>query len=277
MSAARALLLSCHPLPTLAVTVISGCLAVGVGLPPGRAVLLVAAVLAGQLSIGWSNDALDMDRDRRAGRTDKPLALGAVHRRQVVVATAIALVFAVVLAVALGWPAAAAALLIVVCGWTYNLGLRGTVFSLVPYVFAFGALPAVATLALPGHPLPAWWGIAAGSTLGVAAHFVNVLPDLEQDAANGIRGLPHRCGPVASKVVSAVLIVGAAAVLLFGPAGQVPPWRWAAFGLLAAGAAAASVLLARRADDRLFFRLVLVAAVIDVVLFALSGTDLTAG
>ena len=43
---------------------------------PGTAALVVAAVLAGQLSVGWSNDLVDVGRDRRAGRTDKPLATG---------------------------------------------------------------------------------------------------------------------------------------------------------------------------------------------------------
>ena len=38
--------------------------------------LVALAVLAGQLSVGWSNDYLDRERDRAAGRTDKPVAAG---------------------------------------------------------------------------------------------------------------------------------------------------------------------------------------------------------
>lgn len=272
MPRARALLMACHPGPTLAVTAIAGCLAVTVGLPAATVLLVIAAVGTGQLSIGWSNDLLDAERDR--GRPDKPLAAGALDRRTVLIATAGALLLTVVCSVLLGGPAALAALLIVVCGWAYNLGLRATAASFLPYAVAFGALPAVATLALPGHPLPLWWGIAAGSMLGVAAHFVNVLPDLAQDAANGIRGLPHRCGPAVSRAVATGLILGAAAVLLFGPGGPVPVWRWIAFGVLAAGAVIGVALLVRRPDSRLFFRLVLLGAVIDVLVFALSGTGL---
>src|SRR5688572_7324843 len=76
--ALRGLVGAAHIGPALAVTVLSGLLAAAQGLGPGRGALVVAAVLAGQLSVGWSNDLLDLDRDRRAGRTDKPLASGEV-------------------------------------------------------------------------------------------------------------------------------------------------------------------------------------------------------
>ncbi|HEX2804775.1 MAG TPA: hypothetical protein VHN80_01225, partial [Kineosporiaceae bacterium] len=49
---ARALALACHPLPTVAVTGISGGLAALAGLGMVRGLLLVTAILAGQLSIG---------------------------------------------------------------------------------------------------------------------------------------------------------------------------------------------------------------------------------
>ncbi|MGI8417614.1 MAG: UbiA family prenyltransferase, partial [Nakamurella sp.] len=225
----------------------------------------------------WSNDVIDADRDAAVGRTDKPLAVGSIDRRLTMVATGVALLATVVLSAVLavlgGVMAALAALLIVVCGWAYNLGVRSTVLSFLPYVVAFGVLPAVATLALPSHPWPAWWAIAAGSMLGVAAHLVNVLPDLRQDALTGIRGLPHRIGATPSTIGAALLVVGAAAALLFGPAGAVPAWRWIAFGvLLAAGIGTAAVV--RRPGSRLLFSMLIVGAAIDVVLFAFSGTHL---
>ena len=42
--------------------------------PRTRVALVTAAVLCGQLSIGWSNDLVDLARDRAVGRRDKPLA-----------------------------------------------------------------------------------------------------------------------------------------------------------------------------------------------------------
>ncbi len=51
-----------------------------------------AAVLAGQLTIGWSNDLIDLRRDREVARTDKPLATGAVSVRMVRTACAVTVV-----------------------------------------------------------------------------------------------------------------------------------------------------------------------------------------
>src|SRR6476659_10155195 len=98
----RGLALSCHPLPTVAVTAISAGLAALAGLSPARGALLVAAVFAGQLSIGWSNDAIDAARDRGNPRTGQPVAQGAVSTRTVGIAAGVALAIAVVLSLALG-------------------------------------------------------------------------------------------------------------------------------------------------------------------------------
>ncbi len=66
----------------------------------------------------------------------------------------------------------------------------------MPYAVAFGCLPVFAVLADPGASMPPAWVPVAGALLGVGAHLVNVLPDLVDDeAATGVRGLPHRLGP----------------------------------------------------------------------------------
>lgn len=273
----RGLLLACHPLPTLAVTAMAGFLAVAVGLPVGTVLLVIGAVLTGQLSIGWHNDLLDAERDRRAERTDKPMATGGVDPSTIRIATAAALVATVVLSVLLGFPAGAAALLIVVCGWGYNLGLRATAASFVPYVVAFGVLSAVPTLALPGHPWPFWWAMTAGAALGVAAHLLNVLPDLDDDRRNGIVGLPHRIGARGSAVTAMLLVLLAAAALLFGPAGPVSWWRWAAFGILVVAGAWVLVRSADGAPGRMAFRILAGSAALDVLLLAVSGTAIVRG
>ena len=66
-SVARGLVGAAHAGPALAVTVLAGLLAVAQDLSAGRAALVVAAVLAGQLSVGWSNDLIDL-RPRPRGR-----------------------------------------------------------------------------------------------------------------------------------------------------------------------------------------------------------------
>jgi hypothetical protein len=57
----RGLLVATHAGPALAVTVVATLLAVTAGVSAPRVVLVCAAVLAGQASIGWSNDWLAAD------------------------------------------------------------------------------------------------------------------------------------------------------------------------------------------------------------------------
>ena len=72
----HALMITSHPGPSLAITALTTVLAAQAA-PHGIGPVLTApALLAGQLSIGWSNDACDAARDVAAGRTDKPVARG---------------------------------------------------------------------------------------------------------------------------------------------------------------------------------------------------------
>src|SRR6202161_2630534 len=103
MKHVRALVIASHPIPSLAVTAMATLLtaeAAPRGFAAGRVVLVALAVLAGQLSVGWSNDARDADRD--AGRADKPTAVGLVSARVLWLGAAIALAASLVLAAALG-------------------------------------------------------------------------------------------------------------------------------------------------------------------------------
>jgi 4-hydroxybenzoate polyprenyltransferase len=254
---------SCHPGPALAVTVVAALLAVGVGLSPGQTTLLTAAVLTGQLSIGWSNDLIDRHRDRRTGRGDKPLAGDTLSPAVVRVACGVALAACVVLSLALGALAGSVHLLGVACGWAYNLGLKATAWSWLPYAVAFGALAAVPSLA--GGDSVAWWLPVVGALLGVGAHLVNVLPDLDDDAATGVRGLPHRIaarsGPAAVTRLAVLLFVtGTALLLAVVPAGRA---RWLAGGLV--GVLAVTAL---RGSGRTPFRVAIAIALVDVALLA---------
>lgn len=273
----RALALSCHPLPSVAVTALAAGLAALAGLPPGLVILVTAAVFTGQLSIGWSNDFLDAERDRAVNRTDKPVAAGAVTARAAGLATGVALTLTLVLSAALGWPGGAVALVTVLCGWVYNLGLKATVLSWLPYAVAFGLLPAIATLSATPSRWPAAWAMTAGALLGVAAHLANVLPDLSQDASTGVRGLPHRLGAKGTALSGAGLLLAVSAVVVLGPGSQPGPWRWAGFGAAVLIAAAAATSAYRDPSSRRFFLAIILIAVLDLAFFALSGTGLSAG
>jgi len=270
----RALALSCHPIPSLAVTALTAGLAGLAGLPLDRGILVTSAIFTGQLSIGWSNDYIDAEPDAAVRRTDKPVASGTVAPRVAGIAAGVALVLMLALSGALGWPGGGAALVATACGWAYNLGLKATVLSWLPYAIAFGMLPAVATLSTSAPRWPAPWALAAGALLGVAAHLANVLPDLGQDADTGVQGLPHRLGPKATALGGAGLLLAASAVILFGAGGQGDRWRWAGFvaAFLVAGTAAANAY--RDPSSQRFFRATILIAAMDLVFFALSGTSL---
>ena len=119
-----------------------------------------------------------------------------------------------------GWPGGGAALVTVACGWAYNLGLKATALSWLPYAIAFGMLPAVVTLSASPPRWPAAWALAAGALLGVAAHLANVLPDLSQDAATGVHGLPHRLGAKATALAGAGILLAASAGSFSAPAAR---------------------------------------------------------
>jgi 4-hydroxybenzoate polyprenyltransferase len=264
-----ALLRAAHAGPALAVTVVAALLAVAAPLPLATAAVVVLAVLAGQLVIGWSNDLVDVRRDVQVGRSDKPLATGELDRHTVQVALGVAAVAAVVLSLALGWRAGLVHLgLGVGGGLAYNLGLKTTRWSWLPYAAAFGTLPAVVTLAQAPPAWPSWPVMTAGALLGVGAHFVNVLPDLEDDAATGVRGLPHRLGHrVSQRVATAVLVLASATVVL-GPQGPPAAFAWVALGGTLVLAAVA--LLGR---GRTPFRAAIGIALVNVVMLTLAGAN----
>jgi 4-hydroxybenzoate polyprenyltransferase len=274
LAAVRAYALATHLGPTVAVTLVSTLLAVAAGMSGGRVALLCVAVLAGQASIGWSNDWLDADRDRAVARADKPVVQGAVEPSRLRSAALLAAFLAVVLSLALGVVPGLLLLVLVASGWAYNAGLKRTAASVVPYVTGFGALPAGVVAAAPGSPAAPWWLVAAGGALGAAAHFANVAPDLEDDRLTGVRGLPHRLGPTVSAVVGALLLGGAVAVLVTGPDGPPTVAGWIVLAL-AVPAVVVAALAGTPRFRRLAFPAVMVLTVLAVALLLLGGAAVT--
>jgi 4-hydroxybenzoate polyprenyltransferase len=268
------LLRSTHPGPAAAVTVVAIVLGIAVGLEPWRIVLLVPAVLANQFSVGLSNDWIDAERDAAVGRRDKPVARGWITAGVVRNAAFAAAAAAIVLTLPLGLPATLVHAAFILSAWGYNLGLKGTPLSVLPYVVSFGLLPAIVTLSLSEPQFAAGWAMLLGALLGIAAHFANVLPDLDDDRATGVRGLPHRLGGRASGVMTYLVLGAASLVALLGPGGTV---GWLQLLGLAVGLAIAAVgiaLVLTRPPSRLLFQLIIAAALLDVLQLALAGQRL---
>lgn len=255
-----------HPGPTAAVTLLTAGLAATASHSPVTGILVTAAVLTGQLSIGWSNDLVDADRDRLVGRQDKPAATGSLTIRTLQVATGCSVVACVVLSLLCGVRSGLVHLVLLVgSGWAYNLGLKRTALSPLPYAVAFGALPSVVTLALATPRVAPLWMTVTGALLGVAAHFLNVLPDLADDASTGVLGAPHRLGEAPTRVIALTLLTAGTVVAVVGP-GRPPVWA-----VLGAGACVVLGGVGAWSRGRLPFAIGATIALVDVVMLVVRG------
>ncbi|MBX9470629.1 UbiA family prenyltransferase [Microcella sp.] len=256
-----------HIGPTLVVASVTTALAALSGLDPMRVAILGAMMLANQLSIGWSNDAIDAQRDLDARRRDKPVVRGEVSARTIMVLAVIAAVASVGLSLLLGLALATVHGIALASGWAYNLGLKRTVAATACYVISFGLIPLIVTLAREIPATAAWWAIAMGAFLGLAAHFANVLPDLDDDRRHGIRSLPHRIGTRPAGVVALASLSGAGLLGALGPP-EISPLS--AVGAIATTALliAGVVVVVRAPASRALFRIIMVAAIAAVVTLA---------
>jgi heme o synthase len=269
-----ALVRASHPEPAAAVTLVAGALAASAGRSAVGVLLVVLAFAAGQLSVGWSNDWLDAARDARAGRADKPVAQGRLPVATARGAALLAAAACVPLSLATGVVAGVVHLVAVAAAWGYNARLKATALSWAPYALAFGLVPSIVVLGLPGRPWAPWWATAAGALLGVGAHLANALPDLDDDLAEGVRGLPHRLGPAASSVLAAVLLLAATALLALGP-GTGGGLVVAALVVAAAVTGAGLARTLARPGSRAAFRAAIVVALLGVALLVHRGSALT--
>ena len=172
------------------------------------AVEVAVAILAGQCVVGWTNDLLDSKLDRAANRVKKPIVAGLVDESTLKQSIAIALGSALFLSLIgpLGVEGTLVHFLGLLSATAYNFGLKKTIFSVVPYIVSFGAMPWAIYLA-NGNAPQAW--IYLGFILFSSAfHFLNVIKDLETDKSQGVMGLPQRLGRNASIAIACVLIIG---------------------------------------------------------------------
>lgn len=230
--ALKGLALASHLGPTVAVTALVTAVAWSAGRSPAGCLLVAATILTGHLSIGWSNDAIDAARDTIVNRKDKPVVRGLVSRRTLTVAAGLMLVITIPVSLANGIAAGLVHLLFVACAWAYNLGLKSTVISWLPYAVAFGALPSFVTLGT-AHTWAPWWATTATALLGVGAHLANVVPDLQDDLATGVRGWPQRIGANA-RLLAPLPLATATGLLVIAPAGPIGVVGWIALAIATA-------------------------------------------
>ncbi len=207
------LLRTSHLGPTLLVSFVSFLLALRFWWE-GPSYVIAFTVFCGQLVVGWTNDLVDLPLDQKEGRTNKPMVDGKLSPTTVKRATWVALVFVTLFSLfgPMGIIGGFVHLLGVGSGVAYNFYFKSNQLSFLPYAISFAALPASITLSR--NVTPPLWLLICGAGLGIAAHFANVVKDMDRDRAAGIAGLPQIIGTRASSL-TAVLALFAVSIQLF--------------------------------------------------------------
>ena len=180
----------------------------------GPAIVIAIGVFCGQLVVGWSNDIIDYQDDLLHNRQKKPLVSGQISLRLLQNSLRVMLPLAIVINLfgPLGFVGGGLSVLAIGLAVAYNFYLKFTIFSWLPYAIAFGALPSC--MALSKEQAPELWMWLGGALLGTAAHFLNVIKDMDEDRVSGIKGLPQRLGTKPS-VVTAVALIALAVTVIF--------------------------------------------------------------
>ena len=181
---------------------------------PGSALIIALGFFSGQLIVGWSNDLIDYADDLSHQRMNKPLVAGLITRTflQSWLAVMIPVALFINLFGPLGFVGGGLSIFAIVWALGYNFYFKFNIFSPLPYAVAFAILPSC--MAFSQDKTPPTWMWLGGALFGMAAHFLNVLKDMDQDHASGIKGLPQRCGKTGSIIAATILIALGVTLLL---------------------------------------------------------------
>jgi 4-hydroxybenzoate polyprenyltransferase len=213
MRRVRGLLKASHFIPSLIVSSVAFAFGVHYWWE-GPAYVIAFTVFTGQLVVGWSNDLYDFADDQKHQRLNKPLVSGVITEKYLRswLIFMVPFSFLVNLLGPLGFKGGLLYWLGIGCGVAYNFYFKFTFLSPLPFAVAFAILPSC--IAISKDVTPPLWMWLGGALLGCAAHFVNVLKDLDQDRASEIKGLPQIVGKKVSITIAAVLGVIALVVLV---------------------------------------------------------------
>ena len=165
----------------------------------------------------------------------------------------------------------------VAAAWSYNARLKATALSFLPYALAFGAVPSIVVLALPGAALAPAWATRGGCAAGCRR------PPVQRAArprggprAGRARAAAPPGRPARSAAWAAVLLLTAAVLLAVGPPGPAGPPRVLAPWALSVVVTAVGLVRSRREGSRDAFLAALVVAALSVGLLVARGAVLVA-
>ena len=210
-----------HPFPSVLDGIVSGAIAFLAGGSSGVALRIGLAMTLLQLGIGTVNDIVDAPRD--AGRkTGKPIPAGLVPLSAARITAGACFIAGIGLAALASPITGLLAPVVIAIGLVYDLRLKGTAWSWLPFALGIPLLPvfgwAGVTGGLPGPfliLLPA--AVAAGAALAVG----NALVDVERDRAAGVSSIAVALGPprawwVLVGLLASVLAIATGSVVVAG-------------------------------------------------------------
>ena len=239
-----------HPFPSVLDGIVSGAVAAIAGAAPDVVLRVGAAMTIVQLGIGALNDAVDAPHD--AGhKPGKPIPAGLVTARAARVVAVMLFVGGTVLAATVRPALSILTLIVVAIGLAYDLVMKGTPGSWVPFAVGIPILPVYGWLGARGDlaamfavVVPA--AVAAGAALAVG----NALVDVERDREAGDSSVAVALGAGRATIIT-VLLLGVVAVLASASAavGGGGPVAGLAIAILGAAPIAAAVV-GRRGTPR---------------------------
>jgi 4-hydroxybenzoate polyprenyltransferase len=239
----RSLIFLGHPGPSILVTVVFVAIAglAGRGVPDGMRILqLAGAMLPIQLCIGVINDVVDLPADAVA-QPYKPLVHGVLPR------STAAWIGAILGAIGLGSAATinlgtlGLGVAALGAGLAYDIGLRRTVLSWVPWWGGMAVLPLMAYASAGSIPSRLLVLIPLAALIATGLHIANALPDIDTDRTAGVASLPVVIGRRTARWTgpAALVAAGVLALALAGPLHQAGVLFFAGIAVFGCGVLAA--------------------------------------
>jgi 4-hydroxybenzoate polyprenyltransferase len=231
-----------HPFPSILDGLVSGTIALVAGGAPDVALRIGLAMTLLQLGIGTVNDLVDapFDAGRKPG---KPIPAGLVSTGAARAVAVALFVGGGLLATSVSAALGGLSLVVIGIGLAYDLRLKGTAWSWLPFAVGIPILPVYGWLGAAGSLPPAFVALIPAAVLaGAALAIGNSLVDVERDEGAGRTSVAARLGPKRATRLSA-LLVGAVVVIAIGSAALAVVAPNAIAGLAAAGLVAIAATL----------------------------------
>lgn len=167
-----------------------------------------------QFSISALNEYADAELDARAGRM-RPIVVDLLNRKAAVL---LAVVFGLVAiglsGVAFGVVPTLLTVAGLACGWGYDIWLKPTPLSFLPFATAFPLLP-IWVGVLAHRPATSFIPVILGGVpLAVGIHLADAIPDRDNDRHAGLNNLAVGLGRPLGEVAAATLVAIGGAVAL---------------------------------------------------------------